>query len=282
MKLREWGMRKHRALRAVMTFLFVFGSVAAGRTTAGALEDPKTGLQDVGIEPRLGQRVDLDRPFFDEQGKATTLREFVRGDVPLIITPVYYRCPRICGLLFQGVSELLGELELQPDSQYRVVSVSFNPAETPEVAAQKALQYREGGQRKGLSPATWAFLTGPESSSFPLMRELGFKFAPDAEEFAHSPVIVILTPDGEVSQYFTDIRFTPFDVRLALVEASKGRIGSPVDHILLYCFRFDPLKGRYTWAAYNFLRSGTILCVLLCGLFVVRQVRGRRRGVSKQ
>lgn len=275
----RFGIARRGMLTVVIALLCAMG---IGGSATFALEDPKKGLQDIGIEPRLGQKVDLDRPFVDEQGRPATLRDFVRGDVPLIITPVYYRCPRICGLLFHGVSELLSQLDLAPETQYRIVSVSFNPAETPEIAAKKAAQYRDGGQKKGLSPATWAFLTGPESSSFPLMKELGFKFAPDADEFAHSPVIVILTPDGEVSQYFTDIRFSPFDVRLALVEASKGRIGSPIDHILLFCFRFDPLKGRYSWAAYNFLRFGTILCVVLCGLFVVRQVRGRRRAVGKQ
>lgn len=274
--------RGQRPIGAIFLLCLLF-VLSIGRTAASyALEDPKTGLQDVGIESKLGQRVDLDRPFFDERGNQTTLREFVRGDVPLIITPVYYRCPRICGLLFEGVSRLLSELELEPGSQYRVVSVSFNPAEKPEVAAKKAVQYRSKTEKKDLSPESWAFLTGPESSSFPLMKELGFKFAPDAEEFAHSPVIVILTPDGEVSQYYTDIQFSPWDVRLSLVEASKGRIGSPVDHILLFCFRFDPTKGRYSWAAFNFLRFGTILCVLLCGLFVVRQVRRGQRGGARE
>ena len=266
----SWGMS------AVARFFSVVVFVVAVVTSAFALEDPKNGLQDIGIDSKLGQQVDLDRPFFDEQGKPVTLRSYVRGDVPVIITPVYYRCPRICGLLFQGVSQLLGELNLEPESQYRLVSVSFNPKEGSDVAAKKAVQYRDNGPKKGISPESWPFLTGPESSSFPLMKELGFKFAPDAEEFAHSPVIVILTPDGKVSQYFTDIQFSPWDVRLALVEASEGRIGSSVDHILLFCFRFDPTKGRYSWAAFNFLRFGTILSVLLCGLFVFRQVRGRR------
>jgi protein SCO1/2 len=271
-----------RSIIAVLFLWLLFVLSIGWPIASDALEDPKTGLQDIGIESKLGQQVDLDRPFFDERGNQTTLREFVRGDVPLIITPVYYRCPRICGLLFEGVSRLLGELELEPGSQYRVVSVSFNPAENAEVAAKKAVQYRDKMERKGISPESWAFLTGPESSSFPLMKELGFKFAPDADEFAHSPVIVILTPDGEVSQYYTDIQFSPWDVRLSLVEASKGRIGSPVDHILLFCFRFDPTKGRYSWAAFNFLRFGTILCVLLCGLFVVRQVRRGRKGEARE
>lgn len=263
-------------MSSLLRFFIGMVFVVALVKSAFALEDPKKGLQDIGIDSKLGQQVDLDRPFFDEQGRPVTLRSYVRGDVPVIITPVYYRCPRICGLLFQGVSQLLGELNLEPESQYRLVSVSFNPKEGSDVAAKKAVQYRNGGPKKGISPESWAFLTGPESSSFPLMRELGFKFAPDAEEFAHSPVIVILTPDGKVSQYFTDIQFSPWDVRLALVEASEGRIGSPVDHILLFCFRFDPTKGRYSWAAFNFLRFGTIICVILCGVFVFRQVRGRR------
>ncbi len=263
-------------IRAVARFLTGVLFIVAVGASAFALEDPKNGLQDIGIDSKLGQQVDLDRPFLNEKGESVTLRTYVRGDVPVIITPVYYRCPRICGLLFQGLSQLLGELTLEPGSQYRVVSVSFNPKENSDIAAKKAAQYRDAGPKKELSADTWAFLTGPESSSFPLMKELGFKFAPDAEEFAHSPVIVILTPDGKVSQYFTDIQFSPWDVRLSLVEASEGRIGSPVDHILLFCFRFDPTKGRYSWAAFNFLRFGTILSVILCGLFVFRQVRGRR------
>ena len=108
------------------------------------------------------------------------------------------------------------------------------------------------------------------------MKQLGFKFAPDADEFAHVPVIMILTPDGEVSQYYTDIHFSPWDVRLSLIEASNGKIGSPIDHILLYCFRFDPLKGKYTWVAFNFLRFGTIATVLLCVVFIIRSVRRKK------
>jgi protein SCO1/2 len=253
--------------------IFLIGLIVPPLNPCLSIEDPRKGLADVGVESKLGQKINLDAPFIDAEGKKVTLRQYFHDGLPVIITPVYYRCPRICGLLLEGLTQVMEEMKLTLGVDYRVISVSFDPSEGVAQAQARAGKFRNSLSRGEKTEANWPFLTGPKESSYPLMKELGFKFAPDEGEFAHSPVIMILTPQGEVSQYFTDVRFSAWDTRLALVEASQGKIGSPIDHILLFCFRFDPRKGKYTWAAYNFMRFGTVSCVVLCVLLVVRQIR---------
>jgi len=238
---------------------------------AHGLGDPKAELSDVGIFTELGNKVDKSLNFLDSQGKSVNLGEIIKGDKPIIIVPAYYHCPRLCGLVLGGVQKLLVGLTLRLGEDFRIVTVSFDPEETPQSAAEKALEYR-----KGLPDITkgdaWSFLVGKEESVRPLMDQIGFRYKKDGSEFAHSAAIMILTPDGEISQYFTGIDFSPFDVKLSLIEASKGRVGSPLDHVFLFCFRFDETKGRYTWAVFNLMRLGAIATLV----FLVALILGMR------
>jgi protein SCO1/2 len=247
-------------------------------TPAHALEQPGQVLdKEVGIFTQLGARVDLSREFTDVSGQTKPLRDFATPGKPILIAPVYYKCPRLCGLLLDGVYNLLNEIPLQLSTDFSVLVVGFDPQET---AADAVKVMNKFNAKLIGDPATRTsaihYLVGGEEQVRGLMGELGFKYMRDGEDFAHSAALMILTPTGEISQYFTGIMFSPWDVRLALVEASKGGIGTAVDHLLLYCFRFDPLQGKYTWAVVGLLRVGGALTLIGLGIIYFIFARKRR------
>lgn len=242
-----------------------------------ALESPGTELQEAGITPNRGAQVDTTLTFSDSNGRNVALRELMLPARPVLLIPAYYECPRLCGLLLEGTVKALNGLDLVLGQDYSVITVSFNAAETPSLAAEKAAQYRAQLLRPEGDGTAWHFLVGKEESITPLMQSIGFRFLPDRGEFAHAATLVVLTPDGKISQYLTGVTFPSFDLRLALVEAAKGKIGSALDHVLLFCFRFDPTKGKYTWAAWNFMRlAGIATLLFLAGLIIKLLLRERR------
>ncbi len=237
---------------------------------AYSLESGKDALGNAGITTQLGTTVDLSQNFTDSNGKTGQLSSFLQSGKPLILVPVYYECPRLCGLVLKGVVSLLNKLQLELGKDYEVITISFNSTETPELASKRAKDYRAQYIKPDLAEKYWHFFVGDSKSVDTLMNQIGFKYAPDGEEFSHSTAIMILTPEGNISQYFTDINFPSWDVKLSLVEASKGQIGSPIDHFLLFCFKFDPSKGKYTWAAWNFVRVGVLICMILSVWIIYR------------
>ena len=249
---------------------------------ARAIEDPGAmAAQDVGIFTKLGAQVDLSRPFTDVNGVTKPLKEFALPGRPIVIAPVYYKCPRLCGLLLNGVYDLLNELPLKLSNDYSVLVVGFDPTETPadaKVVMNKFNARLEGDARAGSGAIQ--YLVGTPDNVSALMSELGFKFVKDGVDFAHSAAVMILTSTGLISQYFTGIMFPSWDVRLSLVEASKGGIGTAIDHFLLYCFRFDAVQGRYTWAVRGLLRVGGALTLIGLGLVYYFFIRNRRGSVA--
>lgn len=250
---------------------------------AGALERPEEELKKASISTQLGAQVDLDREFRDEAGNPITLRQAARDGRPFIIVPAYYHCPRLCGLILKGVKELLPQLGLKLGEDYRVLTISFDPEDTPKNASSRAAENRSGLESVGNPELGWRFLIGEQKNIEAVMGQLGFHYLPDNDEFAHSAAIMILTPEGQISQYFTGISFPPLDVKLALVEAGRGSIGSAIDHFLLFCFQFDSTKGRYTWAAFNLVRAGSALVFLfLAGLIFVMLRKERSSSLKHQ
>jgi protein SCO1/2 len=243
-----------------------------------ALEKPGTELQEVGIAAELGTQVNLGLKFTDANGKELELRELVSDGRPLVIVPAYYECPRLCGLLLSGVTDLINKLSVSPGKDFRLATVSFNVGETPKLARKRKDQYSDRYTGKGEIEEGWKFLVGDFENVDTLMNQIGFNYKPDGKEFAHTAAIVLLTPEGKISQYFTGIKFSSFDLRLALVEASDGNIGSALDHVLLFCFRFDPTKGRYAWAAWGVMRAGGLLTAIL--LFGMIYRLARREGLA--
>jgi protein SCO1/2 len=233
-------------------------------------------LRDVGFDQRLGAQVPLDLPFRDETGSTVTLRQYL-GDKPVLLVPAYYECPMLCTLVLNGVVSALRALPFDIGREFRVVTVSFHPTETSELAAAKKANYLREYRRPG-ADAGWHFLVGDDSSIRPLLASIGFRYAWDeaAKQYAHASGIVVLTPAGRVSHYFYGVEFPPRDLRLAFVEASKERIGSVVDQLLLFCFHYDPATGRYSRVALNAVRVGGVLTMLALGAFVFVMLRRDR------
>ncbi len=264
------------------------GVVLAGIAVAMALgvraEKPKKPvtpadvIREVGFEQRLEAPLPLDAQFRDESGRTVTLREYT-GKRPLVLALVYYDCPMLCTLILNGLTSSLKAVNLDVGIDFDVVAVSFDPRETPELAAEKkqahVKEYGRAGSERG-----WHFLTGDEGAIRQVTEAAGFRYYWDEEsqQFAHASGVIVVTPDGRLARYFYGIEYAPRDLRLGLVEASAGKIGSPVDQILLYCFHYDPASGKYSLVVMNIVRVLGTATVVLIAAFVIVMLRRERRG----
>lgn len=246
-----------------------------------AQESPQA-LREVGFDQRMGEKVPLDLTFRDSRGGEVRLGELF-GERPVVLSLVYYSCPMLCPMTLNGLTASLKALSFDVGEGYEVVVVSFNPEEGPEQAAearQRAIhRYGRTGTDEG-----WHFLTGDEEAIAALTESVGFRYTYDEDrgEYAHGAGLVALTPGGEIARYFFGIEYPPKDLKLGLVEAGEGRIGSAVDQLVLYCFQYDPETGQYAWSAWTFiaLRVGAVATLLaLVGFIVVMlwQERKKRR-----
>jgi protein SCO1/2 len=262
-------------VRAVTTSVALLALAAAGAARAESALPPS--LRGVGFDQRLDAQVPPDLVFRDETGRAVRLGDYF-GDRPLILVLAYYRCPMLCTEVLNGLVRGMLDLPFTVGKEFDVLTVSFDPREQPDLAAAKKETYLERYGRPG-AEAGWHFLTGEEGPIGRLTEAVGFRYRydPVKDQYAHASGILVLTPAGRVSRYFYDIRYNPRDLRLGLVEASAGRIGSPVDQVLLYCFHYDPAEGRYGPVVMNFVRLGGVLTVLAIGAFVGVLWRQERR-----
>jgi protein SCO1/2 len=234
-------------------------------------------LRDVGFDQRLNEQVPLDLAFKDETGQPARLGDYFHGK-PVILVLAYYRCPMLCTQVLNGLVRALLDIPLDVGKEFEVVTVSFDPRETPELAAAKRKTYLERYGRPGAA-AGWHFLTGEEDAIKRLTKSVGFRYTydPRNDQFAHASGILVLTPAGKISRYFYDITYSPRDLRLGLVEASANRIGSPVDQVLLFCFHYDPAEGKYGPTIMNFVRLGGALTILAVGTLLAVLWRQERR-----
>lgn len=241
--------------------------------SAGGQERRPLALDEVGIDQRLNELVPLDLDFFDEAGRPVTLGTYCR-DRPVILVLAYYRCPMLCNEVLNGLRDSVtsAAFKLRLGSDFDIVTVSFDPRERPELAAAKKASYVESAAGLGQPDVArgWHFLTGPRASIDRLTKAVGFRYTFDRnrDEFAHAGGLMVLTPEGRLSHYFYGIDFPPRFLRLALVQASRHEIGSPVDRVLLLCYHYDPATGQYTLAVMNLVRAGAVLTLLALGTFV--------------
>jgi len=239
-------------------------------------------LRGVGIDQRLDQRVPLDLIFRDEYGKNVTLASYFHTGKPVLLAPVYYRCPMLCTQILSGVASSLKAVSLTPGQDFEIVAFSFDPKDTPQTAAgKKQLYLRRFGH---LDTANgWHMLTGDRTNIQALTEAIGYhyKYDPATDQYAHASGIMLLTPEGRLSRYFYGVEYAPRDLRLGLVEASHNRIGSPVDEALLFCFHYDPATGKYGAVVMNLVRLAAASFALICGVFLVivwrRDLRADRR-----
>jgi protein SCO1/2 len=234
-------------------------------------------LKSVGFDQRLNESVPLDIAFRDEDGREVKLGDYF-GREPVVLVMAYFRCPMLCTQVLNGLVEGLRETELSMGKDFRVLTVSFDPGDSPKMAAAKKENYVRA-YADPRAAADWHFLTGTQASIDRLAQAIGFRYAYDAasDQYAHAAGLVVLTPAGKISRYFYDVHYSGRDLRLGLVEASQNRIGTAVDQVLLFCFHYDPTAGRYGPAVMNFVRAGGVVTVIALGLMFAGLMRGERR-----
>lgn len=234
-------------------------------------------LRRIAYDQNLGAQLPLDLQFRDDTGQAVRLQNYFQSGRPVILILGYYGCPMLCGAVLRGATGCLKLLPLNAGRDFEVVMVSIDPAEKPELAAEKKREYLKDYNRPG-AESGWHFLTGDGAAVKTLAQSAGFRYMFDehSRQYAHPSGILIATPKGQISRYFLGIDYAPRDLRLALVEASQESIGTITDQILLLCYRYDPSTGRYGFAIINAIRAGGALTVGALAWFIIMSIRRER------
>ncbi len=242
---------------------------------------PSTSVPDllakVGIDQKLGAQLPLDVELRLEDGRQVPLRSLFRGK-PVVLALVYYECPMLCTQVLNGAVGAFKTLNFTAGREFDVVTISFDPRETPAMAAQKKVTYLNKYGRPEAAPG-WHFLTGDKPAIDAVAEAVGFRYVYDevSKQYVHASALMVVTPDGHVSKYFYGIEYPPRDLRLGLVEASNGKIGNPVDQVLLYCYHYDPNAGKYSVAVMNVLRLAGLVTIAAVGAFILVMVGRDRR-----
>lgn len=267
------GLRSISSVFALLLGAIPAGAQAVPGETGPAAQNLPAVLRDVGFEPQLNAHLPLDLGFRDETGRNVQLRDYF-SEKPVLLALVYYACPMLCNQVEQGVVGSLRMLSFNPGRDYEVVFVSFDPRETPDLAAQK----KESAMTHFRRPETasgWHFLTGSKESIDALTKGANFRYSFDQKSnlFAHASGIMLLTPDGRISRYFYGAEYPARDVRFGLVDASAGKIGTPVDRALLFCYQYDPTTARYSAAILKIIRLGGVLTIvcLVAAILIFRR-----------
>ena len=264
-------------LRAQMTGAPTAGYKLEPGITSSTMPRP---LREIGFDQNLDQYVPLDVPFRDESGRTVRLADYF-GSRPVVLVFAYYDCPMLCTQVINGLSTALNILSLAPGKDFEIVTVSFNPRDTPATASAKKAVYLERYTRDGAAQA-WHFLSGDQPSIDRLTKAAGFRYVWDAEtkQFAHPTGVIVLTADGRLSRYLFGIEYGPRDLRYALVEASAGSVGNAADTLLLYCYHYDPMTGRYGFVVMRAVRIAGAATVLALVSFIIVMVRKEKRAAS--
>jgi protein SCO1 len=254
-----------RAISGVFVLLLSASAASAQAvpsSTGPAAQNMPKVLQNVGFEPQLNAQLPLDLAFRDETGRSVQFREYF-SQRPVLLALVYYGCPMLCDQTEQGVVGALRMLSFNPGRDYEVVFVSFDPRESPDMAAQKKESAMTHFRRPGTASG-WHFLTGSKESIDALTKAANFRYSFDEKSnlFAHAAGIMLLTPDGRISRYFYGVEYPARDVRLGLVDASAGKIGTPIDRALLFCYQYDPSSARYSASILSIIRLAGVVTVL--------------------
>jgi protein SCO1 len=251
--------------------------------TQGMMSPPANvrppGLKNVGIEQHLDEQIPPDLTFRNETGKPVRLGDYF-GKRPVILNLVYYQCPMLCGEVLSGLESALRVLKFDVGKEFDVLTVSFDPRETPDMATKKKAEFLKRYGRPSAA-AGWHFLTGPQESIDALTKAAGFQYQydPKTGQFAHATAIAILTPEGKIAQYYYGVEYAPKDLRLGLIQASENKIGTLADQVLLYCYHYDPTTGKYGAIIARVLQLSGLATVLALGILMTALIRfGSRHG----
>lgn len=272
----------HRQSSASPSALFLFCAFALfffSHHFVFAQESIPPELQDAQIREKLGNQLHFeDLTFNDEQGKPVALQKYFDGRRPVILTFLYYGCPSLCGYFLNGFLTSLKQLSWNVGDRFQVITLSIDPREKSDLALQKKTSVLESYSRPGADQA-WHFLTGDESTIRKLAHQVGFGYRYDirSKEYAHSTAAIILTPQGKVSRYLHGISFEEKDLRLALLEASNGKIGTLVDRAILFCFHYNPSARGYSLASFRLMQTASALSTILLTGYLFFYWRRQRR-----
>ena len=275
-------LRLRRIHTILVAIVVVIWAGASGVDAQLADQVPEV-LEEVGVTEHLNAKLPLDLEFRDEDGNWVELGSFFDGERPIILTLNYYRCPMLCGLMLNGVVDGLEAMSWTPGAEFEIVTISINPLETPELARAKKQNYLKRLERPAAAKG-WHFMTGRELEIKRLAETVGFSYTydPVSQEYAHAAVIFVCTPDGRVARYLYGIEYPAKRLKLALLEAAEGTIGSTLDQLILYCYHYDPTNRRYTPVAMNIMRLGGGATALILGISLgAFWIRERRRKKKK-
>jgi protein SCO1 len=264
-------------VKFIAVLIFVC-AVLVFSTSAQSLTENQ--LSQISFDQKLNSQVSLNLPFRDENGKSVTLQNYF-GTKPVVLVLGYYQCPMLCTLTFNGMVEALNDMRWSIGRDFTVVHVSIDPKETPELAAAKKQSYVRKYGRAGAA-AGWHFLMGDEPAIRQLADEVGFHYAydPSIKQYAHPSGLVILTPDGKVAKYFFGVKFLPAELYASLQDASKSKVGSPIERLVLLCFHYSPIHGKYGALIMSIVRIlGAVTLVGIAWLFIAMFRRERARVV---
>jgi protein SCO1/2 len=276
--VRDITLNNSKQILAASIAALVLALPAFGQgMTQGMMSPPANvrppGLKDVGIEQHLDEQIPPDLVFRDETGKSVRLGDYF-GKKPAILNLVYYQCPMLCGEVLSGLESALRVLKFDVGKEFNVVTVSFDPRETPAMATKKKAEFLKRYGRPGAADG-WHFLTGPQPSIDALTKAAGFQYQydPKTGQFAHSTAIIVLTPEGKIAQYYFGVEYAPKDLRLGLIQASDHKIGTLADQVLLYCYHYDPTTGKYGAIIARVLQLSGVATVLLLGVLMTVLIR---------
>lgn len=256
------------------------------KSSSPAAQVSPADLSNVGIDQRLDQQLPLNLEFKNEAGNTVKLGDYFQSRRPVILNLVYYTCPMLCGEELAGEASALSMLKFTPGKEYEVVSVSFNPDETPKDATEKKQIYisrmNEHLEHK-TDGSGWHFLTGQPAEIKQLADAVGFHYHRDSRtgQYIHAAAIMLVTPKGKIAQYYYGVEFSPKDIRLGLIEASQDKIGTIVDQVVLYCYHYDPNTGRYGAVVTNIMRVAGAATMLILGGFLIVMYRRESHGTPK-
>lgn len=254
-----------------MLILLMFLLVLVGGTgNSFAINDVKD-LKQVGIDEHLGDYIPLDLEFYDTNNKKVKLENYFLEKKPVILSLVYFSCPRVCNYATDGVVDVINRVSsLNLGRDYKILTVSFNAEDNPQIAGEKIKRYYDLLNEQHFPKGNWHFLTGNSDSITKLTESVGFRFKKEGEEFAHPSSLIIITPDGKISRYLNGIQHEPKDLKMALLEATNGEIGTSkiINKALLFCYQFDPVGKKYALQALNVVKAGGVVTLLSLGVFL--------------
>ncbi len=274
--------RRLLLLAAAALGILIPGAGSVQTAQAQRIEPLPKELEGVGIVEHLDGKIPLGLRFQDETGREVSLGDYFGKDRPVLLTLVYFRCPMLCTLVLNGMIDALKQIDMTPGKEFEIVTVSFDPTETPTLAKFKKQNYLTEYGRPEAGPG-WHFLVGGEEEIRALTDAVGFgyRWNEEQKQYVHQAAIYVVTPDGRLSRYLYGVMFDPRTLKLSILEAGKGKIGSTFDQIVLYCFHYDASSGKYAPAAVRIMRAGGILTVLILGsVLSTLWVRDRRRRKS--